>query len=126
MKRLIMIDANTFWMPIAGVIILGMVSILGFFGKRWLKEFESLNRKILSSLESLKNQVTDLKTESQLQTATIREMETRIEFKFQGVERQLEVKRQKIEKIMERLMAIEKSLDRLKLFHTRNHPTDNL
>jgi len=122
MKRLAFIDAYTFWMPIAGVIILGMISIVGFFGKKWLNNFEGINKKILSSLEGLKDQVADLKTDSQLQTAAIHEMESRIEVKFQGIEKQMEIKRQKIDKIMDRLMDIEKDVDRLKLYNeNKNH-----
>jgi len=127
MKRIIaMIDANNLIVPLAGFIIVGLISIVAFSGKSWLTDFNKTTKKILDGLDDIKNQINDLKLENQIQTANMHEIEARTELRFQGVERRLEAKSKKLYEIENKVNRLEKESDTLKLYHKRNHPEDGI
>jgi len=76
----------------------------------------------LSGLESiqlkigdLKEQIGELKTDSQLQNQAIREIETRVETRFQGIESRLDSKRERFTEIEKRILCIEKTVNKMEV-----------
>ena len=110
--------ADTLIIPIAGAIILGLFALVKWGGQRWLKNFEATTNKILLKLDSIKDQIDDLKTENALQTAYMHEIETRFEMRFQGNDRRFDTKREKLGEHDHRLSCLEKEVTIIK---TINH-----
>jgi len=123
---LAVIEANNMIVPIAGFLIVGLIGVIAWTGKRWLTNFDVTTKKILTGLDDIKVQIADLRTENQLQTAALREIETRVETRIQGIERRLEDKRRKINKLDERVTCLESDSAKIKIYHKQNHPNDVL
>lgn len=128
-----MVDADSLVLPIAGSIIIMVIGLMKLLGDKYIKtfddrfiSFENSSKKILNALDDIKNQISDLKTENQLQTAALREVEGRVEVRFQGIERRLDAKRQMIGQLENRIELVEKDLGKIKLFHSQHHPDDRI
>jgi TolA-binding protein len=123
--------ADSLIFPVAGFIILVLISIVGWGAKKLFTDFDLSINKVIQKLNGIeaqisnvKDQISDLKTENQLQTAQIREIEGRVELRFQGVERRLDSKHQKLGEHEHRIRKIETEQEKFKLFHEKNHPSD--
>jgi len=111
---------------IIGFIIITMMGIIGFGLKKWITQLEKTIAKILLGLDDIKEQIHHLQTENQLQSATIREIEGRIETRLQGMEKRLDTKRHIIGEIESRVAALEKCTQKICLLHKHNHPDDDV
>lgn len=117
-----MSEATGILFSAAGFIIIAAITIIAFAAKRWLKGFDDFKKAILSGLESiqvkigdLKEQIGELKTDSQLQNQAIREIETRVETRFQGIESRLDSKRERFTEIEKRILCIEKTVNKMEV-----------
>jgi len=109
-----------------GAVIAVMFGILKWAGNKYLTNLEETTKAILDKLDSIENQINDLKIENKLQTAYIHEIEKWFNDRIIGIEKRLEGKRDKISKHDHRITELEKDQDKIKLFHSKNHPMDKL
>jgi chromosome segregation ATPase len=128
-----MINADSLVIPIAAFLIAGLLGALKLLGDKWIKTFENKfvlfeknNDKILSALSDIKDQISDLKMENQMQSASLDGVVNRVETRFQGLERRLENKRQMIGALEEKVKSIEKDLLRMKSIHNHIHPNERI
>lgn len=117
---------DSYFISIAGALIAGMAGLITWAGKKWMGNFEATTNKILSKLEDIINQINDLKTENMMQTQHMREIESRVEVRLQGIEKRLDAKREKLGEHEHRISQLEKVQEKINIFHNRNHPNDKL
>lgn len=114
-----------------------LLSIVGYNVKKMIadmekreaarsKDFKAISEKLLEGINEIKDQVRELKTENQLQSAALREVEGRVEFRLQGVESRLNDKRTKIAQLESRVTKLEALIERITTHHNMHHPTDKL
>lgn len=130
MKRLlnIMNTADTLLLPIAGFIIITLLTVLGWSGRKWLSSFETTINKIYvgfndisKKLDAIKDEIDSLKLENKLTSNYIHEIETRIEDRLGNIGGQIMENRSRISSIELRTNAIEKVIEKVKTLHERNH-----
>jgi len=129
-KRLlnIMNTADTLLLPIAGFIIITLLTVLGWSGRKWLSSFETTINKIYvgfndisKKLDAIKDEIDSLKLENKLTSNYIHEIETRIEDRLGNIGGQIMENRSRISSIELRTNAIEKVIEKVKTLHERNH-----
>ena len=126
-------DIHKMLLGIASTIISIFIVIIGFSGKRWLSDFDkkfdqmrSDQQSIISDLKKVIEDISDLKTEYQLVKSYIHEIEGRMEMRHQGHDSKIKEHTDEIKVIKHRLTAAEKRIEAFKLYHKKNHPTDEI
>jgi septal ring factor EnvC (AmiA/AmiB activator) len=136
------------FLPIAIIIAGGIVSgvLALFFGLfRWSmgkfvrsidekftgigEKFDTLNNKFDSfdtQLKKQSNSINELKTDMQLQASAIREVEVRIEYRLQGMEKRLiELEKDKSEQSVS-IRNLDNFMQKIQFHHNSQHPTDKI
>jgi len=120
--------ADTLLLPIAGFIIITLLTVLGWSGRKWLSSFETTINKIYvgfndisKKLDAIKDEIDSLKLENKLTSNYIHEIETRIEDRLGNIGGQIMENRSRISSIELRTNAIEKVIEKVKTLHERNH-----
>ena len=119
-------EINSFLVPLMTTIILLLIGVISYSGKSWIANFEKFTKEIMVGLESIKEQINELKSDNRMQSAAIHEIQTGVELRFRGVDSRFETKASKIQKLDDRVHGLESKLERLTLHHSKNHPTDKL
>jgi len=129
-KRLlsIMNTADTLLLPIAGFIIITLLTVLGWGGRKWLTNFESTINKIYvgftdisKKLDAIKEDIDNLKLENKLTSNYIHEIESRMEDRLGNIGGQIMESRTRISNLEGRTSAVEKVIEKIKTLHERNH-----
>jgi hypothetical protein len=119
-------EINNFLVPLMTSIILILLGVITWSGRKWFVDFDVIVKGIMSGLDIIKQQINDMKVDNQLQNAAIHEIQTGVELRFRGVDTRFETKAKKIQRLEDRLYALESKLERISLHHSKNHPTDKL
>lgn len=120
-----MIEANNLIIPIAGTLIVGLAGMLAWAGKKFLNNWESGISEIKEMLSGIKEDIEELKLEYHLVKSHINEIESRTEVRFQGQDKQICDNRDRITSLEKRMTDVERNQQFIKIFHKKNHPTDN-
>lgn len=121
-----MFDSMGELISIIGFVIVTMIGVIAFWLKKWMADREAMDKKILASLENIKDQIHTLQTENQLQRQTIHEMDSRLEVRFQGIDRRLDKKHGDIGGLGNRVMKLESMVQKICVYHKHNHPDDDI
>lgn len=120
--------ADTLLLPLAGFIIITLLTILGWGGRKWLASFETTINKIYvgftdisKKLDLIKDEIDNLKLENKLTSNYIHEIESRIEDRFGNVNGQILDNRNRISNLEKRTTDVERIIDKVKTLHERNH-----
>jgi predicted nucleic acid-binding Zn-ribbon protein len=125
--------ADSLIFPVAGFIIVLLISLISWGAKKLFTDFDiSINRVLAklavieTQISDVKGQINDLKTENQLQSVYIRETEQWVREQVDRLDKRIEQKREKISNNEKRIDSVERKVDKIFTFHGRNHPDDKL
>jgi hypothetical protein len=120
-----------FIMAIAGFLIVTLLSIIGFFGQRWFKNFDiqfsdikGWFNTISDSIKGLEKRVDESILNTKLNEAAIREIQTRIEQRFVMMEQQIHESAKRITHNDNKIIEIEKQILKTRMKHNEIHPTN--
>jgi predicted nucleic acid-binding Zn-ribbon protein len=119
-------DFHLTFLTIAGSVIVILLTVIGFAVRKWLDDFNAGFKEMRADLKEIKNDISDLKTEYQLVKSYIHEIEGRMEMRHQGHDSKIKEHTDEIKVIKHRLTAAEKRIEAFKLYHKKNHPTDEI
>lgn len=129
---------------IGGVLVLVLFGLTKFFGSAWLKKFEEdlydarldsvksiekfdkRSKELFDLLTSIKDQLSKMETQVQIQSAYIHEVEIRVDSRLTNFDVRLDGKSSLIAKNTERITNIEQQVAIIKSMHKKNHPSDGL
>jgi archaellum component FlaC len=120
--------ADTLLLPIAGFIIITLLTVLGWVGRKWLSSFENTINKIYvgftnisKKLDAIKDEIENLKLENKLTSNYIHEIETRMEDRLGNISGQIMENRSRISTLEKRTTDVERIIEKVKVLHERNH-----
>ena len=106
-------------LPIIGVLIMAMLSVITYFIKKWMAGVVNVQEKILKSIDGIKQEISETKIDMRFQDSYIREIESRMVEKQERIEARTQLLKDDVINLKEQML-------RIKLFHNKNHPTDNV
>jgi len=111
---------------IAGSVILILLAVLGFGGRKLITDFMADFKELRADVKEIKSDIAELRTENQLTKSYIHEIEGRLELRLQGHESQFRDHKEELKDLKSRVSSIERFKDSVKFHHDKNHPTDKI
>jgi len=111
--------ADSLVLPVAGFIIMGLLSLIGFGIKKMLTG-------IYTSIDSVKKNLNDMNTESKLLRAEISDIYKTIDIRFTSIENKVNRIDDKQNGMKDEIIVLKENIKTIRRKHYKQHPDDNI
>ena len=111
--------ADSLVLPVAGLIIVGLLSLIGFGIKKMLTG-------IYTSIDSIKKDLTDMNIESKLLRAEITDIYKTTDIRFSNIENKVSRLEDKQATMRDDISGLKEDIKTIRRQHFKHHPDDNI